>query len=223
MYQLCDCFLEYGETTGEMAMLLAFVLFGVVLSDLLPTISLLPAVALALVVIVVARPLAFAVVLRKARLSNFARVFIGWFGPRGLASLLLALLVVQAELPGAEQLLAVVGVVVIISVVVHGASAAPLSTLYARRVAQKTYEEERAGTAAALFEAVPDEVERITPERLAQLLDGPDPPIVIDVRTRSQYERDDMRIPGSVRVLPDDVAEWAREQDRKRMVVAYCT
>ena len=69
----------------------------------------------------------------------------------------------------------------------------------------------------------PTRSSEITPERLAQLLDGPDPPIVIDVRTRSQYERDDMRIPGSVRVLPDDVAEWAREQDRKRMVVAYCT
>ena len=32
-----------------------------------------------------------------------------------------------------------------------------------------------------------------------------------------------MRIPGSVPCLPDEVAEWAREQDRKRMVVAYCT
>lgn len=222
-YQLCDCFMEYGETTGEMAMLLAFVLFGAVLSDLLPTVPLLPALALAAVVIVVARPVAFAVVLRKARLSNFARGFIGWFGPRGLASLLLALLVVQNNVPGAEQLLAVVGVVVIISVVAHGASAAPLSTLYARRVAKKTYEEERAVTAAALFEKPPDEVERVVPEQLAALLDGPDPPVVIDVRTRSQYERDDIRIPHSVRVIPDDVAEWAHEQDRKRMVVAYCT
>ena len=49
-------------------MLLAFVLFGALLSsDLLPTISLLPALALALVVMFVARPLAFAVVLRNAR------------------------------------------------------------------------------------------------------------------------------------------------------------
>lgn len=32
---LCDCFLEYGEVTSEMAMLLAFLLFGTVLSTTL--------------------------------------------------------------------------------------------------------------------------------------------------------------------------------------------
>src|SRR5262249_43492552 len=37
---LCDCFLEYGEVTAEMAMLLAFVLFGAVLSRLLGTVAL---------------------------------------------------------------------------------------------------------------------------------------------------------------------------------------
>jgi len=222
-YELCDCFLEYGETTGEMAMLLAFVLFGVVLSQLLTTISLVPALALAVVVIAIARPLAFGVVLRHAQLSGAARAFIGWFGPRGLNSLLLALLVVQNDVAGAEQLLAVVGVVVVVSVVLHGATATPLAARYARRAARETLQEERVATAAELFEASPDEVARVTPEQLAALLRGPDPPLVIDVRTRSQYQRDDIKIPTSVRVVPDGVAEWARAQDRKRMVVAYCT
>ena len=36
----CDCFLEYGEVTSEMAMLLAFVLFGAVLSGMLGTVNL---------------------------------------------------------------------------------------------------------------------------------------------------------------------------------------
>ena len=69
--------------------------------------------------------------------------FLGWFGPRGLNSLLFALLVVQAGLPQAEQLLAVVGAVVIVSVIAHGASATPLSAWYARRMARQTYPEER--------------------------------------------------------------------------------
>lgn len=37
---LCDCFLEFGEVTSEMVMLLAFVLFGAVLSGMLGTVNL---------------------------------------------------------------------------------------------------------------------------------------------------------------------------------------
>ena len=44
-----------------------------------------------------------------ATLSWEARVFVAWFGPRGLNSLLLALLVVHAGLPEATELLATVG------------------------------------------------------------------------------------------------------------------
>lgn len=117
--------MNYGETTSEMAMFLSFILFGVVVSDLFAGVPLLPALALAAVVIFVARPLAIALVLRKAAVSNTARAFIGWFGPRGLNSLLLALLLIHAGVPGAEFLLAVVGVVVTVSVVLHGASAPP--------------------------------------------------------------------------------------------------
>ncbi|HEX2741029.1 MAG TPA: cation:proton antiporter, partial [Rubrobacter sp.] len=83
-FDLCQCFLDYGETTSEMAMLLSFILFGVVLSDLFSEVPLIPTLALAAIVIFVARPLAIGIVLRKAAVSNAARAFIGWFGPRGL-------------------------------------------------------------------------------------------------------------------------------------------
>ena len=52
--------------------------------------------------------------------------------------------------------------------------------------------------------------------------------VVLDVRTRSQYEHDHSRIPGAVRVAPDEIDEWAREQEHGsqlegQRVVAYCT
>ena len=53
---LCDCFLEYGEVTSEMAMLLAFVLFGVVLSGLLETVDIVPTLGLAAAVVFAIRP-----------------------------------------------------------------------------------------------------------------------------------------------------------------------
>jgi NhaP-type Na+/H+ or K+/H+ antiporter len=221
---LCDCFLEYGEVTAEMAMLLAFVLFGAVLSSLFGTVALLPALVLALLAISLARPLAMGAVLQGARMSRAARAFIGWFGPRGLNSLLLALLVVQAHVPGAEAILAVTGVVVLVSVVAHGASATPLSNWYGRRVAQATVTlpEERESTAVGLFQADPTAVPRITPQALAEQLAGPHPPLVLDVRARAHYDQDTGQIPGSVRVPPDQVAAWATTVP-PGAVVAYCT
>jgi NhaP-type Na+/H+ or K+/H+ antiporter len=220
---LCDCFLEYGEVTAEMTMLLAFVVFGAVLSTLLPSVPLGPTLALAIVVLGIARPLALWLVLQRARMSNTARAFIGWFGPRGLNSLLLALLAVQSAVPGAEGLLAITGAVVLASVVLHGASATPLSAWYGRKVASQTLDEERTATVTGLFEHDGSAAQRISPDELAALLASDTPPVVLDVRSRSQYAADPNQIPGSVRVLPDQVEEWTVGADRARLVVAYCT
>ncbi|HEY0603602.1 MAG TPA: cation:proton antiporter [Herpetosiphonaceae bacterium] len=222
---LCDCFLEYGEVTAEMTMLLAFILFGAVLSVLLATIEVVPALALALIVIGLIRPLSLGLVLRHATMSNTARAFIGWFGPRGLNSLLLALLVVQAGASDAERLLAITGMVVLVSVIAHGASATPLSAWYGRRVAQSqlTLAEERASTAAGLFEPEATDTHRISVRELAARLCSSDPPLILDVRSRAHYENDPHQIPGSIRVLPDRVVEWAADQPRTRPIVAYCT
>jgi len=140
---LCQCFLDYGEVTAEMAMMLAFVLFSVALSGILSQVALWATLALAGLIIFAIRPSVLNLVLARARVSWEARAFLGWFGPGGLNSLLLALLVVQADIPGAEFLLATVGVVVVSSVIVHGASATPASAWYGRRLESRTLEEER--------------------------------------------------------------------------------
>ena len=220
---LCDCFLEYGETSAEMAMLVAFVLFGAVLSGILGTVAVGPALGLAALVIFVIRPAVLGLVLSRARMSWEAHAFVSWFGPRGLNSLLLALLVVEAGVPDSELLLAVVGVVVFASVTVHGASATPISAWYGRKAASETLEEERESTAAGLFSHHEVDVPLITPEELNTLLAKPDRPLVLDVRTRSKFDQDGEKIPRSVRVLPDQVAEWAADLPRHRPVVTYCS
>lgn len=222
---LCDCFVDYGEVTSEMMMLLAFVLFGALLSPLLSTISVLPAFVLAIIALCVVRPAAFIFVLQRAKISNPARVFIGWFGPRGLNSLLLALLVVQAGAPDSEHLMAVTAMVVLVSVIAHGVTATPLSAVYSRRVARSalTMNEERETTFTGLFKPDPDGVIRISPEQLKAKLESDNPPLVLDVRSRAHYERDDGQIPGSIRVLPDQISDWAATQTPDHSIVAYCT
>jgi rhodanese-related sulfurtransferase len=92
---------------------------------------------------------------------------------------------------------------------------------------RETHEEER-DDAAGIFEGAASESIRISASQLSDILGEWDPPAVLDVRTRSQYEQDHRRIPGAVRVAPDEIDEWAREREHGsqvegRRVVAYCT
>ena len=218
---LCECFLDFGEIASEMAMLLAFVLFGAVLSGILGSVALGPAFILAALVIFLIRPPVLGLVLSRAKVSWEARAFVAWFGPRGLNSLLLALLVVQAGIPGSELLLATIGVVVLASVTIHGASATPVSAWYGRKASDEILEEEREATVAGLFGQHAGEVPRISVDELAELMSGPNPPVILDVRARASYDHDGSQIPGSIRVLPDQVLEWASDGPENRMVVAY--
>ena len=108
------------------------------------------------------------------------------------------------------------------SVLIHGATAAPISAWYGRKVGKETLAEERESTAAGLFGHDDTGVPLITPDEVHSLMSGPQPPIILDVRSRSSYERDGSRIPGSVRVPPDQVAAWVTGRQPDRLVVAYC-
>ena len=119
--ELCDCFLEYGETTAEMALLFTFVLFG---SSLIWSgFAILTVVtALFAVLVLFIRPLAFLVALIPTKLRRADRLLISWFGPRGLSTLLLVLLPVFEGVQGADTMFAICALVVLLSVVVHGGS-----------------------------------------------------------------------------------------------------
>src|SRR6185437_12549262 len=119
--ELCDCFLEYGETTAEMALMFTFVLFG--MSVIWKGVDIVGIGTLLFVGgVFIARPAAFIPALLPAKLSWKNRALIAWFGPRALSSLLLVLLPVFAGLPQSEYLLTICCLVVLVSVLVHGLS-----------------------------------------------------------------------------------------------------
>ena len=66
------------------------------------------------------------------RMDRGTVLFVGWFGPRGLASLVFALLALEDLGTGADDAVAVIAATVLLSVVVHGVSAAPLAARYGR-------------------------------------------------------------------------------------------
>jgi NhaP-type Na+/H+ or K+/H+ antiporter len=125
----------FVEETGTMLSLLVWLMFGVV--AVVPALTDLTwqTVAYAVLSLTVIRMLPVAVALAGARLGRPAVLFIGWFGPRGLASVVFALLALEdlAE-PAARPAITVIAVTVLLSVLAHGLSADPLASRYGPRL-----------------------------------------------------------------------------------------
>jgi sodium/hydrogen antiporter len=127
--------LRFTEAEGQLLNLSVFFVFGVLVIGLIQPLSLQVALY-ALLSLSVIRMLPVAVSLAGTHLRSVSVLFMGWFGPRGLASIVLGLIVVSEAplLAGREQIELVVALTVLVSVLLHGFTAAPLSTAYARRV-----------------------------------------------------------------------------------------
>ena len=127
--------LRFTEAEGQLLNLSVFFIFGVSVLGLLVglTWQILLYVLLSLTVV---RMLPVAVALLGTHLQGVSVLFAGWFGPRGLASIVLGLIVVSEAplLAGREQIELAVALTVLLSVLLHGITAAPLSAAYARRV-----------------------------------------------------------------------------------------
>ena len=63
-----------------------------------------------------------------------SKLFLAWFGPRGLASIVFAIIVLNNELPGAELISAIVAVTIVLSAFAHGMTARPFATALATRL-----------------------------------------------------------------------------------------
>jgi NhaP-type Na+/H+ or K+/H+ antiporter len=71
----------------------------------------------------------------KMRIDS--KLFMGWFGPRGLASIVFIVMVMAEKLPGSQTLAATVTWTVALSIIAHGISAVPLAKLFGQRVADR--------------------------------------------------------------------------------------
>jgi NhaP-type Na+/H+ or K+/H+ antiporter len=106
------------------------VLFGAaVVGNFLPDITW-PIVLYSVLSLTVIRMVPIFLSLIGSGLSLPAKLFLGWFGPRGLASIVFGIIVVNERLPGEETLVLTVVCTVLLSVVAHGLSANPLSNAF---------------------------------------------------------------------------------------------
>lgn len=127
---------DFSHEWGQLFNLFVFYVFGLIVARDLDHFT--PAIVLyAFASLTLVRMLPVAIALWGSGLSRATVLFMGWFGPRGLASIVLGLLFLEREvsLPGESTIRLTVMATVLLSIVAHGLSAQPGIALYARKVA----------------------------------------------------------------------------------------
>ena len=227
--ELCDCFLEYGQTTAEMTLLFTFVLFGSSLIWSGFTVLSWPVFLFAVAVVLI-RPIAFFVSLAGTQLDFRSRLLIAWFGPRGLSSLLLILLPVFAAVPGTDLLFSICCFIVLLSVVLHGGSLMLLGRESAMGPPETATTLAANGNATDLpatsTSVESDETDgvRITILEMRELQQSGAPSLVLDVRADRSFADSELVAQGTVRIPSDRAVQRLTELNvpRQTWLFAFC-
>jgi NhaP-type Na+/H+ or K+/H+ antiporter len=127
---------EFSEEWGQLLNLSVFFLFGILITQNLDQFRISHAVY-AILSLTVIRMLPVAIALAGAGLSRSTILFMGWFGPRGLASIVLGLVYLEhqrAHMPDEPTIRLAVMMTVGLSIFAHGLSANPCIDRYTRRL-----------------------------------------------------------------------------------------
>ena len=224
--ELCDCFLEYGQTTAEMTLLFTFILFG---SSLIwqGLLIMNPMTLLFALAVVLIRPLVFLLSLSRTKLEQRSCFLIAWFGPRGLSSLLLILVPVFTGVPGSQQLFVVCCLIVLISIVLHGGSlmllgrTAPPASFTASR-SHPGVPQTGNGPARAISNET--DSDRISMEEFRALQSSGAPLLIVDVRADTSFNASPSQAQGAVRIAANQIVRRISELTvpRQTWIMLFC-
>jgi NhaP-type Na+/H+ or K+/H+ antiporter len=129
-----DQFLHAAEGTGDALAMMVWFTYGTVVISLLFNQFSWQVVVYAVLSLTVVRMLPVCLCLVGKGLQWDTLLFMGWFGPRGLASIVFAVMVMGKHLPGNDTILAVVAWTIVLSIIAHGLTANRLASVYGARV-----------------------------------------------------------------------------------------
>lgn len=123
-----------SEGIGDGLALLTWVIFGsAVVGQVFDNFSW-TVLAYAVLSLTVIRMLPVFLCLAGSAVDTEGKLFMGWFGPRGLASIVFAVIVIESELPGSDTLVLVTATTIMLSILLHGVTANPWATAYSARL-----------------------------------------------------------------------------------------
>jgi sodium/hydrogen antiporter len=127
-------FERYAEEIVEIVKLGIFFVFGSLLTLHAFTREGWAAVALVAITFLLARPLAVWISLLGTRTDAATRLFMGWFGPKGIASMTFSLIVLDRQIKSGVRIFDLTALVVFCSIVLHGVTDTPGAEWIARRI-----------------------------------------------------------------------------------------
>ncbi|UIP57459.1 cation:proton antiporter [Agromyces marinus] len=129
-------FRDFGGQLSELVKLFAILMFGALISPELLLSVPWTAYLFAVLLMVFARPVAVQISLIGSGLPWEERATAAWFGPKGFASVLYGLLVLQSGTPEAAYLFHVIVVAIALSIIAHSSTDVPIAAWFARREAE---------------------------------------------------------------------------------------
>lgn len=123
-----------AEGTGDTLALITWVVFGAAVVGQAAGSFSWQVVLYALLSLTLVRMLPVFLVLAGMNLQTSKKLFMGWFGPRGLASIVFAVIVLNEHLPGGGTIAMTAVCTIVLSVLAHGLSANPLVAALAARI-----------------------------------------------------------------------------------------
>ena len=128
-----DQLLLASEGVGDTLALITWVIFGsAVVGQVFGQFSW-TALLYAVLSLTVIRMLPVFLTLAGSGVDTEGKLFIGWFGPRGLASIVFAVIVIESDLPGNDVLVLAVATTIILSILLHGVTANAWARAYGAR------------------------------------------------------------------------------------------
>jgi sodium/hydrogen antiporter len=127
-------FVEFAENASAILQVLTFFVFGALIVATGFHHSLPPLILFVLVALLLARPAAVLLSFLRTGIPRPQKLFIAWFGPKGVASMLFALFVLKSDVGDAHLIFDIAAIVIVISIVAHGLTDTVGAQWLARRV-----------------------------------------------------------------------------------------
>lgn len=122
---------DFGETEGQMLTLFVFVILGLIIIPAFSPYWDFNALIYAILSLTIIRIVPVFICLLGSGLSNYSKLFIAWFGPRGIASILYLLIALEKiGAAGHEYVLSIIVLTVLLSIFAHGVTAVSMSNRF---------------------------------------------------------------------------------------------
>jgi len=125
--------LQASEEIGSLLSVITWLIFGALVIPMAWSSFTIEVWLYALLSLTVIRMLPVFISLLGTGFDTQSRLFIGWFGPRGLATIVFAVMIMDSHLQAMNTLLATAICTVLLSVLLHGLSANPLAARFNRK------------------------------------------------------------------------------------------